>query len=132
VTALTVIAGIITYLCVGAWMWGYWCARLAGEFNIKNNILNGDGREPSWYHDMPQPWVAAMCWPIYVFFIVFLRRLLKGLAAHGESRGHKNYKARQIRIKLEEKIRIEQDLIEREVEEEVEAAVRGDARRLVR
>jgi len=122
-TALIVIAIIVGYSAVGAWVWGYWCAHLANQYNIEHdNAPNSSwAREPSWYYDTPSPAVAAVCWPVYMLFHLLLGKFFVWLAKLGEKRAVKGQKSKRLRIELEKKIRIEQERIEREVEKEIEA-----------
>src|SRR5262249_26455735 len=121
-TALIVIASLLAYFFIACWMWGFCCARFAGNYNIVNR---GAERQPSWYYDENAPRWAAVFWPFYVLFALFFGKTIKWLAKSGEKRGHKSYKARKVRIALEQKIQIEQERIEREAEAEVEETLRG-------
>ena len=121
--ALIVIATIVSYSAVGAWVWGYWCAHLANQYNIEHdNPHNASwAREPKWYYDTPMPVGAAVFWPVYMLFHLLLGKFFVWLATLGEKRAVKGQKAKRLRIELEKKIRIEQERIEREVEKEIES-----------
>ena len=104
-------------------MWGYCCARWAGNHCLKKGY---DSREPSYYHDEPEPYLVAAIWPLYVLFALILGRSIKYLAFAGQHKGERSYKNRKLRIELEKKIRVEQEKIEREAEDEIEEALRKE------
>lgn len=119
--ALIVIGSVLAYIMVGAWTFGWHCAKCAGEYNIKYDC----NREPSYYNDEPPPYLAAMFWPIYLVFFILLSNTISFFVKSGEKRGKNSYKNRRLRIALEKKIRIEQQKIEEEAEDEIEEAMRS-------
>ncbi len=123
IIALIVIASCLTYLCVASWTFGFCSARCAAKWNEKHGY---DGKDASYYHDEPEPWFAAILWPIYFLFVIALNRIIWFLIAHGEGKVEKSVKAKKLRIEIEKKIRVEQEKIEREAQEEIEEALRKE------
>ena len=113
-TTLIVLGIILFYLGVAAFTFGYYCGKNAEYYD----------RYPNWYYDEPGPWFAAIFWPIYIGFSLFAYRTMWFLVKFGEKRGSKRTMRKRIRVDLEKKIRVEQERIEQEAKEEVEAALR--------
>jgi fatty acid desaturase len=113
-----VASGVLTYLLIAAWTFGTACARFATKASDE-----GYARAPSWYYDDLAPWFAAGAWPIYVLFSMVLMRVVR----LGENRALENANVRKVRVELEKKIRVEQDKIQKEAEQEIEAALRRSA-----
>ena len=124
ITVLIVVGSVLGYLAVASWVWGYCCARWAGNWCLKHGY---DGREPSYYYDEPEAYVTAAVWPLYVVFALILGKTIKTLAHAGENKGHKHYRTKKIRIELEKKIRVEQERVEQEAQEEIEEALRQES-----
>jgi hypothetical protein len=108
--------GVIGYLAVASWVWGYCCARCANNHNVRYHA----NRQPSYYYDEFAPWFLALLFPIYLSFIFVLARLARA----GEQTGLKAYQRQKLRIELEQRIRVEQEKIQQEAMQEVESSLR--------
>lgn len=110
---LGIIGSIIAYILMGALTWGHCCAFCAGLYNEKYN----EGRDPEYYHDEPEPFFAAVFWPIYLTIVVVLGRACSFLAEFGEQRVAKSFEKKRVRIELKKNLEKEQEEIVDELEE---------------
>lgn len=114
---LIIAASILTYAAVGAWTFGY----VAG--------LDGKGENPyspgytkdkyygiGYYSNEEAAWVPAIFWPGALIYYLILKPL--ALSAYG--RGVKTMHVRKVRVELQEKLRVELEQAERELEHEVQ------------
>lgn len=114
-----IIGGIISYILIGAWTFGY----VSG--------LDGRGEECSdekykglyYYRDEHCAWWPAIFWPGALLYFL----AVKPIARLGYQQGTKSLKVRKVRIELEKRIRVEQQRIEDEAEEEIEEALRQES-----
>lgn len=109
------IAASIAYVGIGMWTAGYIAGKWAHE-----KRQEGYSREPSWYYDHPGIWFGGALWPIIAVYGLFLVHLLN----LGGKMALRNSETRRVRIELEKKIRVEQERLQREAEEEIEETLR--------
>lgn len=121
VDILIALGSVVSYMAIGAWTFGYSSASWAASYNLERGH---DARDGSYYHDEPGAWCAAVFWPFFLPFHFVFNKMLRALASVGDKQVVKSYESRKVRIQLEERIRVEQERIEREVTEEVEATLR--------
>jgi hypothetical protein len=111
---LLVIGCILSYLIIAAWTFGY-CAGLDGRGEKEPHYSDHKGL--GWYHDEACAWVPAIFWPAaLVYFLI-----VKPLAYLGYRKGGKTLQVRQVRAELHQKLRVEIEKAERELEEEFDS-----------
>jgi len=119
------IAAILAYLTVAAWVLGYVCAKWAAQARVKYPNLYDRGKLPD-YGD-PIAYIVALTWPVYITCSFIIPTIFSRVARSGEKFATKTERHRQIRIEVEKKIRVEQDKIQQEAEQEVEKLLRQNA-----
>ena len=115
ISILIWLASIATYIVIGSWTFGYIC----GKWSAESKVVGYD-REPSYWYDEPPPYFGGAFWPIYLLFAVILFELVH----IGETTAMTNFKVRRVRVELEKKIRVEQERIQEEAEQEIEKVLR--------
>jgi hypothetical protein len=113
---LIIALSTLGYIAMASWTFGYVAGKLAANKGVHDR----------WFYDEPQPWFAGVFWPGALLFSLFFMRLVR----LGTKFGVETIEAKKVRIKLEEKIRVEQEKIEKEAESEIEEALREQYRRV--
>jgi hypothetical protein len=122
ILALYIVGSILAYATVGLWTFGYCCAKWVARDNEGNSVYYR--RESNFYYGSPGAWFAGIFWPVYLFCSYVLKHWGWFMIRSGESVAIKSAQAKKIRIEIEQKIRVEQDKIQREAEAEIEAMLR--------
>lgn len=107
-----VLSSIIAYVIAGAWAYGY----VASVVDYRGFAYD------------PRPVLSAVFWPIAAVVLV-TGPVLSYVSDKGYRKSEKQKQIRKFRIKAEERLRIEQDRLEEEVEREIEETLRNASRR---
>lgn len=117
-TTLIICSGILGYIAVAFWMFGYINAKWANNYNLKQGY---EARSASYYRDdSPLSAIISLFWPLYILFGIMWGGFLVAAHNNGEKVANSFYKKAKIRIANKTRIELEQKEIEAEVEEALE------------
>lgn len=109
-TLAIVLASIIGYIAIGALVFGH----LLGAYEHEDTVMGDD----------PGPLLSGLFWPVTLPFILMIP-MLRAIKDFGIRQSGKKIQAKKFRVKIEERLRIEQKKLEEEAEREVEETLRA-------